>query len=55
MANGFALISIAIFVALSITGLTGPMLDAYPVNLLVWATVGWVAVSRTRLGRPLSA
>jgi O-antigen ligase len=55
MANGFALISIAIFVALAITGLTGPMLDAYPVNLLVWATVGWVAVSRTRLGRPLSA
>ena len=35
----FALTALAIFVALAITGLTGPMLDAYPVNLLVWATL----------------
>lgn len=28
--------------AVMISGITGPMLDAYPVNLLFWSMVGWV-------------
>jgi O-antigen ligase len=55
LGDAFALTAIAIFVALGVTGLTGPMLDAYPVNLLVWATGGWVVKSLARVGRPLSA
>lgn len=34
--------ALGIVAAVMISGLTGPMLDAYPVNLLFWSTVGWV-------------
>jgi hypothetical protein len=42
-ARTLGLIGLGIAVALAVTGLTGPMLDAYPINLLVWATAGWLA------------
>jgi O-antigen ligase len=35
-------ISVGLTVLVAISGLTGPMLDAYPFNLLYWAALGWV-------------
>jgi O-antigen ligase len=29
----------------AVAGITGPMLDAYPMNLLFWASCGWIAVA----------
>ena len=37
------LIVLGVGVALAVSGLTGPMLDAYPFNLLFWASCGWMA------------
>jgi hypothetical protein len=37
-AGVFAVGILAVFV---VSGLTGPMLDAYPANVLFWATCGW--------------
>ncbi len=37
-----ALIGLGIVVMTVISGATGPMLDAYPFNLLFWATLGWL-------------
>jgi len=34
---------LGIVMAIGVSGITGPMLDAYPVNLLFWATCGWLA------------
>ena len=39
-----ATISIGLFVLVTVSGLTGPMLDAYPFNVIFWATLGWVVV-----------
>ena len=39
-----ATISIGLFVLVTVSGLTGPMLDAYPFNVLFWATLGWVVL-----------
>lgn len=30
---------------MAVSGITGPMLDAYPVNLLFWSICGWTAVA----------
>jgi hypothetical protein len=35
--------SIGIFAVVAISGITGPMLDAYPANVLFWATCGLTA------------
>lgn len=35
------IIAVGILGLFVVTGLTGPMLDAYPANLLFWATCGW--------------
>lgn len=45
-----ATISIGLFVLVTVSGLTGPMLDAYPFNVLFWATLGWVVVWRQNGG-----
>jgi hypothetical protein len=37
------LVGVGIVVMFVVAGLTGPMLDAYPANLLFWATLGWCA------------
>jgi O-antigen ligase len=37
------LIASGALVVVGVSGVTGPMLDAYPVNLLFWATMGWAA------------
>jgi len=37
------LIASGVLVVVGVSGVTGPMLDAYPVNLLFWATMGWAA------------
>ncbi len=39
-----ATLSIGLFTLVTVSGLTGPMLDAYPFNVLFWATLGWVVV-----------
>lgn len=35
------MIAFGIVLLVGVTGVTGPMLDAYPANLLFWATCGW--------------
>lgn len=43
--NGLlATLSMGLFILVTVAGLTGPMLDAYPFNVLFWATVAWVVV-----------
>lgn len=37
------LIASGALVVVLVSGVTGPMLDAYPVNLLFWGTMGWTA------------
>jgi O-antigen ligase len=37
------MIGLGILVIVVVSGVTGPMLDAYPANLLVWASAGWCA------------
>jgi O-antigen ligase len=37
------MIAFGIVLLVAVTGVTGPMLDAYPANLLFWATCGWCA------------
>lgn len=39
------LIGIAVLFVFTVSGLTGPMLDAYPLNLLFWSTLGWMALA----------
>jgi O-antigen ligase len=34
----------------AVSGITGPMLDAYPVNLLFWSMCGWAAVAARTVG-----
>jgi O-Antigen ligase. len=36
---------LGILTLMAVAGITGPMLDAYPVNLLFWASCGWIAVA----------
>jgi hypothetical protein len=38
-----ALVALGLLVVLSVSGITGPMLDAYPFNLLFWSSCGWLA------------
>ena len=40
------LIGLGILVMTMVSGLSGPMLDAYPFNLLFWATIGWLVAVR---------
>ena len=47
-------VGIGVLILVGISGLTGPMLDAYPLNLLFWATVGWIA-GPVRRGAGLAA
>lgn len=42
------LIFLGMLTAVTVSGVTGPMLDAYPVNLLFWAMFGWVALIKAR-------
>ena len=44
---GFGLTALGIVAIVAISGLTGPMLDAYPMNLLFWATCGWIVRALT--------
>jgi hypothetical protein len=39
-----ATLSIGLYMLVTVAGLTGPMLDAYPFNVVLWATVAWVVV-----------
>ena len=39
---------LGLLVLVVVAGITGPMLDAYPFNLLFWASCGWVAVAARR-------
>jgi len=39
-----ARIVLGLVALVAVAGITGPMLDAYPVNLLFWASCGWIAV-----------
>jgi len=39
------MIALGLLFATGTSGLAGPMLDAYPFNLLFWAVLGWVARS----------
>lgn len=38
-----ALIGFGLLVMTMVSKLSGPILDAYPFNLLFWATIGWLA------------
>ncbi|MEP6638643.1 MAG: O-antigen ligase family protein [Chloroflexota bacterium] len=42
------LIGVGISVVIAVSGITTPMLDAYPVNLLFWSTLGWLALAASR-------
>ena len=42
------LIGGGIIVVIAVSGVTTPMLDAYPVNLLFWSTLGWLALAASR-------
>jgi hypothetical protein len=42
-----ALIAFGLLTITGISGFAGPMLDAYPFNLLLWATIGWLVASGT--------
>ena len=42
------LIGVGVIVVIAVSGITTPMLDAYPVNLLFWSTVGWIALAGSR-------
>ena len=42
------LIGVGIIVVIAVSGITTPMLDAYPVNLLFWSTLGWMASAASR-------
>ena len=49
---------LGILTLVAVAGITGPMLDAYPVNLLFWASCGWIAVKARQsveAGRPGAA
>jgi O-antigen ligase len=37
-------IPLAIVIFVVVSGIAGPMLDAYPFNLLAWSSLGWAAV-----------
>jgi O-Antigen ligase len=43
-----ATLAMGILVLVAASGLTGPMLDAYPFNVLFWATLGWVVASQPK-------
>jgi hypothetical protein len=38
-------IGMGIGAVMTISGITGPMLDAYPMNVLFWATAGWILLT----------
>jgi hypothetical protein len=53
-APDIAAIGVGIGAIVVVSGVTGPMLDAYPMNVLFWSTAGWIlwASSRRRLSDP---
>lgn len=46
------LTAIGIIVVIGASGLTGPMLDAYPMNVLFWAMLGWLVRPAAVEGAP---
>ena len=47
-------IALSLLLLVGVSGLTGPMLDAYPVNLLFWGALGWVGHPEPLRGEPVS-
>jgi hypothetical protein len=47
-----ALIALGLLVVVGVSGITGPMLDAYPFNLLFWSSCGWLAFVRHSRSTP---
>jgi O-antigen ligase len=43
-------IALGTLTLVAVSGVTGPMLDAYPVNLLFWSICGWAAVAARTVG-----
>ncbi|MBA2719092.1 MAG: O-antigen ligase family protein [Chloroflexi bacterium] len=50
-----ALIGLGLLVLTTMSGFSGPMLDAYPFNLLFWATVGWLVAVQAGPRQPSGA
>ncbi|MBI3748464.1 MAG: O-antigen ligase family protein [Chloroflexi bacterium] len=46
--RSFALIAIGMLAAMLVAGLTGPMLDAYPMNAVFWSMCGFLVVEAGR-------
>jgi O-antigen ligase len=42
--RAIGLIWLGVLTAVAVSGITGPMLDAYPVNLFFWSMFGWAAL-----------
>lgn len=42
--RAIGLVWLGVLTAVAVSGVTGPMLDAYPVNLFFWSMFGWAAL-----------